>query len=142
MKILAISLVILYLVSKGFCENCEIMGEKCVCKKVAFGIEMACTENTFNSKILNLNEIIFPENTTNKKVRIENKIYEGIKSFFENFLLKIKSFAITKNRIIKLEMNSFQMLTNLDTLELNSNSIEIVDKFLSKMYNYRNLRKK
>jgi hypothetical protein len=89
---------------------------------------MACTENTFNSKILNLNEIIFPENTTNKKVRIENKIYEGIKSFFENFLLKVKSFAITKNRIIKLEMNSFQMLTNLETLGLNSSSIEIVDK--------------
>jgi hypothetical protein len=50
---------------------------------------MACTESSFNTKILNLNEIIFPENTTNKKVRIENKIYEGIKSFFGSFLPKI-----------------------------------------------------
>jgi hypothetical protein len=107
---------------------CELSGEDCVCKIDSIKTEMSCYEKSSNPKILNLNEIFISENVTNLIVKIENKIFKGIKkSSYGKFLDNIKELWINNNQIQKLESNSFQALKNVKQIILISNGIEDIE---------------
>ncbi len=115
---------ILILSMKEFYDARVMSGEKCQCIKVNNHLEMSCLEKSSTPKILNLNEIDIQDNFTYLTVRMENKIYEGIKTSHDQYSLKIINLTVINNIKKILEANSFENLKNLFTLDLHSNSME------------------
>ena len=110
-------------------ETCELSGEKCLCFTIPGLAFMNCLEKYTNIKTLNLNQIVMRENITQLYLYIENRIFYRILPSYNEVLLKFSSLTIRNNQILKLEANSFQMLTNLVSLDLRSNSIEEIQSF-------------
>ncbi len=89
-------LLIFVLDMNTLCETCGIFSEKCLCIDIdSKTTEMNCPETSRIPNILSLNEIVFPKNKTNAKIKIENKIFTGINTpSSENFSFMIVELTL------------------------------------------------